>query len=612
MSGARTGPRRVLGRVLGLVLVVGVLITWSPQSASAHAYLTSASPADGSSLAAAPAQLRLAFSETVVPAATQIDVVAEDGRHYAVTNLRVVGEGGEEPSEVLATLPALPRGAYRVSWQTLSADDLHRTAGVLVFGIGHAVVPAGLDEPVPAPAEVVLRWLVFGALALALGGALMRRLVRRQESMAEPGWSRSARRGELIGACGGAVGALLLLVYQIIRVGSVDLLGGSYGVRWGVRELGFLLLIAAAVGRRPRGRVSALVLGATLVAVGSALTGHSGAGHGVLSTRVVADAVHLTAAATWSGAVLFALLFARSARDQRRRPELLAVLRAFGLPAAVCVSLIVASGLYLTSGVIGSVDAALVTFYGRALVLKIGVFSVVGLFGLMNHLRLRRPSGPTVPSAVLAAEAGLAVVVLGLAAVITSGQPAVEPQLVKDPAATVVPLQDARVADLQQTLAVRPNLPGRNLALVDVFDTRRPAPAPVQQVIVGVIDADGTHFAEVRAERLADGRWSAAAVLNSSGAARVVVTARRPGLPDVVHVYSWVVDGANAVDRPALVSTDPIKKELLMLWFVVTVLLASGWSVAMLVSRRAVPVRRKVTAVQVSRPPDRSPADMAG
>jgi copper transport protein len=403
-----------------------------------------------------------------------------------------------------------------------------------------------------------------------------------------------------------------LLVYQTFRAGSTDLLGGSYGARWGVRELGFLLLVGAAVRRRPRGRVPALVLGAALVAVGSALTGHSGAGGGLLSTRIIADAVHVTAAATWSGAVLFGLLFAWTARDQRRRPELLAVLRAFGLPAAVLVSLIVASGIYLTSGVIGSVDAALVTFYGRALLLKIGVFAVVGLLGVMNHLWLRRSASPTGLRAMLAAEVGLAVVILGLAAVITSGQPAVEPQLVKDPAARVVPLQDARVADLQQTVAVRPNLPGRNLVLVDVFDTRRPAPAVVQQVIVGVIDADGTDSEGIQAERLADGRWSAAAVLNSSGAARVVVTVRRPGLPDAVHTYTWAVGGANAAIRPVLVSTDPLKKELLMVWFVVMILLASGWWVAMLARLSKVSGREKAAAVQVSRPPDRSPAGMAG
>ncbi|GAA3592811.1 copper resistance CopC/CopD family protein [Kribbella ginsengisoli] len=598
-----------LRRLAGLLLLVGVLVTWSPQTASAHAYLTSTSPADGSSLSVAPTRLRLAFSETVVPAATQIDVVAEDGKHYPVSDVRVVGEGGEEPSEVLATLPTLPKGAYRVSWQTLSADDLHRTAGVLVFGIGHAVAAAGLDEPVPAPGEVVLRWLVFGALALALGGALMGRLARRQAATAGAGWSRVAHRGELAGGSSGAVGALLLLGYQTSKAGSTELLSSSYGLRWGLREAGFLLLVGAAVGCRYRGRGPVLVLGAALVALGSALTGHSGAGQGVLSTRVVADAIHLTAAATWAGAVLVGLWFAWSVRDRRPRLELLAVLRAFGLPAAACVSLIIASGIYLTSGVVGSVDAALVTFYGRALLLKIGVFAVIGVLGLMNHFRLRRTAGAALRRSALAAEAGFAVVVLGLAAVITSGQPAVEPQLVKDPAAEVVPLQDSRVADLQQTLAVRPNLPGRNLVMVDVFDTRRPAPAPVQQVTVAVVDADGTDSPPVRAERLADGRWSAAVVLNSSGAARVEVTVRRPGLPDAVHAYNWAVGGTNATARTALVSTAPIKKELTMLWFAVTILLVGGWWVAMLVRLRR--VSRRDTVV-VSSPPDRSPADVAG
>ena len=51
----------------------------------------------------------------------------------------IEGEGGDEPSQLLGTLPSLPRGAYRLSWQSLSADDQHRTAGVLVSGVGREV-----------------------------------------------------------------------------------------------------------------------------------------------------------------------------------------------------------------------------------------------------------------------------------------------------------------------------------------------------------------------------------------------------------------------------------------------------------------------------------------
>ncbi|MDX6238043.1 MAG: copper transport protein [Kribbellaceae bacterium] len=581
-------PASALRRIGFVLLLVALVAVWSPQAASAHAFLTSSSPADGAALAAPPAQLRLDFSETVVLAATQIDLVGEGGQHYPVTNLRIQGEGGEEPSQLLGSLPSLPRGAYRLSWQTLSADDLHRTAGVLVFGVGQEVAAAGLDEPTPAAAEAALRWLVFLALALSLGGALMRRLVSRRGGTSSPGWVRLTHRGELIGPTAGLVGAAVLLIYQIGGGGFAQLLGGSYGVRWGLRELGFLLLLVAALLRPSRVRATGIVVGAGLVGVGSALLGHSGAGQTLSLTRVAADALHVVSAGTWAGALFFGLLFVvPAARGTRERlPDALAVMRAFGLPAAAFISAVIVTGVYLTSSVVGSVDAALVTFYGRTLLLKVAVVAVIGVLGLLNHARVRRTTGRAWRSRTVVVEAALALLVLGLSAVITSGQPALEPQLVQDPQAKVVPIQDSRVADLQQAFAVRPNLPGQNLVLVDVFDTRRPAPAPIRGVTVGVLDADGTSSAAVAAQRLADGRWSAPVVLNSSGAARIVVTVHRPGLSDATHTYRWAVAGGPAATRSTLVSTKPIKNQLLVLWLAVTSLTGAGWWVAGL-SRRS-------------------------
>jgi copper transport protein len=43
------------------------------------------------------------------------------------------------------------------------------------------------------------------------------------------------------------------------------------------------------------------------------------------------------------------------------------VLRSVGLPAAACISAVIVAGVYLTGSVVGSVDAALVTFYGSTL-----------------------------------------------------------------------------------------------------------------------------------------------------------------------------------------------------------------------------------------------------
>jgi copper transport protein len=565
--------RRRIGLV---VLLIALLAIWSPQTASAHAFLTSSSPADGGSLATAPRQLRLDFSETVVLAATQLDLVSEDGRRYPVSGLRIEGEGGEEPARLLATLPVLPKGAYRLSWQTLSADDLHRTAGVLVFGVGRQVESAGLAEPRPAAGESALRWLVFVSLALTLGGALLSRLLARASSPAGLGWLRAVRRSQLAGAAGGLLGSLLLLGFQLQGGASASLLAGQYGVRWGLREAGFTLLLVTSVLSASRVRTVTLILGAGLVGSGTALLGHSGAASPLSYTRVVADTLHLLAASTWAGALVIVVGgVLAAARRRAKLPEAMTVLRAFGLPAALCISVVISTGVYLSSGVIGSVDAALATWYGRTVLLKVGVVGVIGALGVLNHRRLRRTVSMRYGTVVV--EGALAVAVLGLSGLITSGQPALEPQLVRDPAAVAVPLQDARVADLQQTVAVRPNNPGRNLVMVEVFDTRRPAPAPVRAVTIGLVDADGTSQPPVAAQRLSDGRWSAPVVLAGSGSAHIVVAVQRAGLPSAEHTYRWVVAGDPAAAGTEIVSTRPIRNWLLVLWLVVTILIGAGW-----------------------------------
>ncbi|HKC26502.1 MAG TPA: copper resistance CopC family protein, partial [Jatrophihabitans sp.] len=117
-------------------------------AAQAHAYLARSNPADGATLTSAPRQLRLAFSESVVLTATRVDVIGDGGHHYTPTSLRLIaGESTEDPAQVVAAIPALPRGAYRVSWQTLSADDLHTTRGVFTFGVRQAVQASPFVEP---------------------------------------------------------------------------------------------------------------------------------------------------------------------------------------------------------------------------------------------------------------------------------------------------------------------------------------------------------------------------------------------------------------------------------------------------------------------------------
>jgi copper transport protein len=579
-------------RVVGVAVAAAALVILLPAApASAHAFLTDSNPADGAVYATAPSTLRLEFSESVVIAATRIDIVDSTGRHYEPRALRLVHSGSadstEEPAQVVGDLPALPRSAYRVNWETLSSDDLHRTGGVLVFGVNEPVKASPFVEPTPRPEEAAVRWLIFLGLAAALGGQLGARLYRRRPAEFGQHAANRCRWISVGGAAMALVASAALLVDQLRSnwptVGH--LLTSSYGVRWDVRELGLLALLAGGLLRlglaRKRNVANLLVgAGAACACIGTALLGHAASGPGFAPTRTVADASHLAAAATWSGMLLVALLVVvpqlrvggTSAAGAR------AVLRSFGVPAAWCVSVMVVTGVYLASGVVGSVDAALFTFYGRALLIKLAVVGLASGFALINMRRLHgRDPRPSLRRTVCA-EALVAVAILGLAAVLTSGQPAREPQFVAQSTLAVVPVVDTQVADLQESLAIRPNQPGRNVVLVDVFDTRRPALAPVRRVLVTFVGLDGKTTPPVSAVRSTDGKWSVAANLDAPGRTRVRVDVQRAGLPDASHMYRWTVGGAPATARPATVSNRPLAGILETLALVCAALLAIAWA----------------------------------
>jgi copper transport protein len=604
----------MIRRVITLALAAGAFLLLLPATpAGAHAFLSDSNPADGAVLSTAPQVLRLAFSESVVLSATHIDVVDADGTHYAVSNIHLVGgDSGstEDPVQVVAGLPVLPHSAYRVSWQTLSSDDLHRTSGVLVFGVGRPVTAAGPREPAPRLDESSLRWLLLLSLSISLGGLLAARLVRR--ASADGSGVRRCTRLSAAGAVSGALCAAALLADQYVTSGSslASLLRASYGEKWLLREIGFALLVNAAfMARRaptPRSlRVAVTTAGAVCVCVGSALLGHSGTGKGLAITRVAADGAHLAAAALWAGtlAVLVVVAFPLLRTGKISSVGARTILRSFGWYAAACVSVVVVTGVYLASDVVGSVDAALLTTYGRTLLVKVGVVAGVGVLGVVNHRRVR---ANRLPARTVVAEAAAAIVVLGLAALLTSGQPAREPQFVASPRPVTVPVLDAAVDDLQQALAVRPNRPGRNVVTVSVFDTRRPAPAPIRRVQVSVIGLDGQRTGPVSAERLADGGWSVATELATPGRTGVEVTVQRAGLPDATHLYRWVVGGGAATARPAAVSRAPIGSALRTLALLIALALAAGWAVAMMRSRRHLPAAlASASARDAAAPPDR-------
>ncbi|MDX6257356.1 MAG: copper transport protein [Frankiales bacterium] len=604
-----------LRRLAVIAVMVPAALVGPAGAAQAHSYLVGSAPADGAVLAASPPQLQLRFSESIEVASTRIAIVGSDGKTRQPTSIESVSAGGtgspgiSQPVLLLVGLPSLQPDAYRISWETVSTDDLHRTSGVIVFGVQRAVTAAGLHETAPALPESALRWLLFLALAVAVGATTLAGLYRT--AIDGPFGEVAVRRAREL-AVTGAIAAVLvsfaLLAQQLSASGESlsRLMHSSYGTRWLVREAGLICLVLASVVRARVGSTASwlrwvVAAAAAASAVGFALLGHAGAGVMTSPTRVAADAAHLLAAAVWSGTLLAAAVVV----VPRLRPSggeavaARAAMRRFLVPAASCVAVMVATGVYLASGVIGSVDALIVTTYGRVLMVKLVLVAGAGILGLANTAALHREGAALLRRAIglrragrvrtdrprlLVPEAVVAATVLAASALLTSGQPAREPQLVRYAGEQVVPVADAAAADLQETLTLKPNLPGANVLLVGVFDTRRPSPGRVVAVDV-VVGNSGPAASRLSLTPLADGNWSAPASLVEPGAVDLTVTVHRQGLPDARAGYRWVVGGAPDQTRRAIISTAPLATPL-RLAAGGAALLGAGAVLALLMLRR--------------------------
>lgn len=601
---------------LALPVLLGVLAAlWLPAPAAAHADLAGSAPADGTVLDRAPEVLVLSFTESVELEATQVTIVDGDGRHWAMTGLALrpsgstaVGRSGgaesgaagsagaasddlvaadtESAVEVVAALPSLPANTYRVVWRTLSSDDLHPTAGTLVFGVRREV---GTAAAIPGPdgpgiRESVLRGIglvglatLFGAAALAVLDAM---LIRRRDG--DPADGLALRRRLLwVGMLGGCV-ALVATPFQLLVQVSVDpghwrdlFVHQALRGRWLMREVGTGVLtavLAVAIGRlgrltRPGRRAMTLVggLGSILAATGTALLGHPAG----TSVAAAVGVVHVLAAGAWAGGVLAAALaLMPDLRERPGRPEqVTAVLRSFGVLAVICVAALAATGLLLTAGQVSTVDGLLTTPYGLILLTKVALVGLAGLFGLRLAMRLRRGDGPR-GGRGLRGEATALVLVLLLAGTLAAAGPARGPRFPVGDTAASTPQVSGQVADLIDTVTIRPNRPGRNIVTIVVSDTRRPAPALLTGVTFSLSGPDGTRKVHPVA-RAAEGWTVTVDDIRTAGNWNIAVTVMRDGLSPVTSVHAWAVPLAEPAS--VVVSSTPLQPWLSVLAGVVGV-----------------------------------------
>jgi copper resistance protein C len=113
-------------------ITIALIVILLPAVALAHAMLDHAIPRVGSTVATAPKELTLWFTEKLEPAFSIAEVRNTQG---AVQSAKAYVDGRDR-TELHVPLKALPPGTYLVTWRVLSVDT-HRTQGTFRFTVGH-------------------------------------------------------------------------------------------------------------------------------------------------------------------------------------------------------------------------------------------------------------------------------------------------------------------------------------------------------------------------------------------------------------------------------------------------------------------------------------------
>ena len=476
------------GYLRALALLFGLSVL-APRPALAHGRLKSSSPSAGAHLGTVPPELRLDFSESPELMFTMVRLVGPDGREVSLRPIRFAADSRR--SIVTAVAGPMIAGIYTVMWQ-MAGDDGHPVRGKYEFvvapgAMGIGVPPAGVDaaqgratsamrdsmhhDPVSMPegngfgsestAYVVIRWLQFIGLLLAIGAVSFRFFVigalrRASDEQADvaPVIAGAERRAADIGWIATGLLAITLLLRlgaqsyamhgaaDVFDVGLVAQMvqRTTWGWGWLVQLVGVLCAGAAFHVSRRTGNVvepddpkavrdrafwwRIAAVGAMLAAVAPALSGHAASAPRLRALVTAADWLHVLSASSWLGtlAVLLAagLTTARRQAENVRGTFIRSLVNAFSPVALVSAGLASVTGVFAAWIHVGTIPNLWGTRYGITLLVKLGVLAVVAITGFYNWRYVQPQLGTDAATARLKRSATVEVTVALLVLLVTA------------------------------------------------------------------------------------------------------------------------------------------------------------------------------------------------
>jgi copper transport protein len=348
----------------------------SVAAAHAHAAFIGSEPADGTMVSVLPAEALLRFSEPVRPLVLKL--IRPDGSMADLAGARLQG------NDLTVPLPAeTVIGTYMLSWRVTSLDG-HPVGGAFVFGLGaapsHTAQAAEESAPGLGTAIYLVRVFLYVGLLIGIGAPLFHALTgtalapsARPLLWLLPPLAMAALGLQGMDALASSWTSLLTLAPWQAGLAT------SYGAT-------ALLLAAAGMLALLKPRPFA-PLAAVLAALALALSGHAAAAPPQWLTRPTLF-LHVLCLILWIGALLpLAILI------QRSSPEAPSALARFSTWIPLPLVLVLASGTVLALIQVPHLADLWQTAYGRTLLAKLALVSLVLAIAAVNRFVLTAGAG---------------------------------------------------------------------------------------------------------------------------------------------------------------------------------------------------------------------------
>ncbi len=397
------------------------LICGTMEKSYGHAFLTSSNPGASRSLPSNPGKIEAFFSETVDIKYSQLKLLDSDGKEVDNKDIHYIGS---DQSSLSVTLPPLKDGVYTVSTNVLSQTDGHVTKSAFVFAVGQATLPSnpsntGSESSIIYVPEAIARFPTLLGQVIIVGGAfstlwIWRPLAKIQwlsEILQETRKNIDKRLVSLF-----LLGSIILVssdfaivIFQAFAISAnvLDVITTRFGMVLMARIFLSLTLLGVSLFefRRFRkfktvlskGEITGIIsLGITLLLTTS-LIGH-GAANNQLSSIAI-DFVHNLAASIWIGGIIYIAfvlltkLKSEPSLDEYTKITFLTILiPRFSTSVIVILGFIVITGPFLLYILESNLGLLLSSLYGKTIIVKLTLASIMLALGAYNQLIIYRDS----------------------------------------------------------------------------------------------------------------------------------------------------------------------------------------------------------------------------